>query len=75
MPRYTLRFFIEGGEPGGSEEIDCADDAEAINAVNDRADSRAIELWQGERMILWWPAGRHLPIRRRGGPRPPPFTH
>ncbi|MBV8684655.1 MAG: hypothetical protein JO111_17405 [Caulobacteraceae bacterium] len=70
MPLYTLRFFVQGDEPEGSEEIDCATDAEAINAVNDRADTRAIELWQADRMILWWPARRRLPTRRKG-PRTP----
>lgn len=70
MTLYTLRFFLDGDDPEGCEQIECADDGEAINAVNDRADSRAIELWQGDRMILWWPARRRVPSRRRG-PRAP----
>ena len=65
MPLYTLRFFVDGDEPKWSEDIECATDGEAINAVNDRADTRAIQLWQGERMILWWPARSRIPTRWR----------
>lgn len=72
VPLYTLRFFVDSDEPAASEEIECATDGEAINAVNDRGDSRAIQLWQGERMILWWPARPNLPTRRHR-PRAP-FT-
>jgi hypothetical protein len=67
VPCYTLRFFDDDGEPEETEEIDCASDAEAINAVNDRAETRSVELWLGERKILWWPA-RH-PRPRRSHPR------
>lgn len=72
MPLYTLRFFGDGDEPEATEEIDCATDGEAINAVNDRAEMRAVELWQGDRKILWWPA-RQVRPPRRPGPRTP-FT-
>jgi hypothetical protein len=68
VPLYTLHFFAEGDKPAGFEEIDCATDGEAINAVNDRDEDRAVELWQGERRILGWPAQRR-PSSRRRGPR------
>jgi hypothetical protein len=71
VSHYTLRFFGDGDESEGTEEIDCATDAEAINAVNDRAETRAVELWEGDRRILWWPARRRAPVRRPG---PRPFT-
>jgi hypothetical protein len=67
VSRYTLRFFGDGGEPQGTEEVDCESDGEAINAVNDRADPRATELWQANRRILCWPASQHRHARH---PRP-----
>jgi hypothetical protein len=70
VPLYTLHFFAEGDKPAGSEDIDCATDGEAINAVNDRAESRAVELWQGGRRILWWPAHRPLSPRRQRPHKP-----
>jgi hypothetical protein len=72
VARYTLRFFDEAHEPDGSEDLECASDGEAINAVNDRAETRAVELWLGARKILWWPARRPRPAARRrsGGGTP-----
>jgi hypothetical protein len=70
VPLYTLHFFAEGDEPAGSEEIDCATDGEAINTVNERAEDRAVELWQDGRRILWWPAKRRASPRRDGARTP-----
>jgi hypothetical protein len=69
VPRYTLRFFGDGDETVGIEEIDSATDAEAINAVNDKAETRPVELWQDDRKLLCLPARRREP--RRAGPRTP----
>jgi hypothetical protein len=66
VSRYTLRFFDTEGEPEGAEEIECASGAEAINTVNERAETRSVELWLANRKILWWPARQP---QRRPQPR------
>lgn len=66
---YTVHLFDTEGRPTSWEEMECASEAEAINATLDTADGRAVELWRGDRRLMWWPAVtnrvRPLPINPR----------
>ena len=69
MTRYTLSFSDTQGRATNVEELDCASDAEAINALHDRAWGRPAELWRGDDKILSLP-GRPRPHHPRvAGPR------
>jgi hypothetical protein len=66
---YSVHFFDGEGRETSWEEIECASDAEAINATLDAAAGRAAELWLGDRRLIWWPGEAHRsrpsPVRPR----------
>ena len=66
MLDYRLYFLDDAGHIQGVVELDCADDAEAVQVAQTYADGRAMELWRRAR----W-------IRRFTGREPPlqPTTH
>lgn len=72
---YSVQFFDGQGRQTAWEEIECASDAEAINAMLDAAAGRAVELWRGDRKLIWWPAEayrtRPSPMRQRPSRRMP----
>jgi hypothetical protein len=72
--RYTLFFLDSQGRTLRSETLDCATDAEAINALHDRGGSLRVELWREDQKILEL-AGGTPPRQRRGSPtrRSPPW--
>ena len=52
---YRL-YRLEGDRIREAESYECNDDAEAIVAALDRADGRAMELWEGARVVKKFPA-------------------
>jgi hypothetical protein len=56
VSRYTLSFLDEHGEALRSELLDCATEAEAINALHDRAGLHRVQLWLEDRTILELPS-------------------
>ncbi|MBV8681466.1 MAG: hypothetical protein JO111_01230 [Caulobacteraceae bacterium] len=74
MSRYTLSFLDDRGETLRSELLDCATEAEAINALHDRAGIHRVQLWLEDQTILEL-AGDARPRRpraahaRRSSPR------
>ncbi|HEY2048368.1 MAG TPA: hypothetical protein VGH03_03440 [Caulobacteraceae bacterium] len=65
---YSVHFFDGEGRETSWEEIECASDAEAINATLDAAAGRPAELWLGDRRLIWWPGE---PNRSRPSPARP----
>ena len=67
---YSIHFFDGDGRETAWEEIECASEAEAINAMLDASAGRGAELWLADRKLMWWPAdGRTRPQTAR--PRAP----
>ena len=52
---YRLYFF-EGPHIVHAVELDCADDADAVEVVAKHADGRAMELWRRARLVKQFPA-------------------
>ncbi len=57
------RFFIVGldGRIFHGVEAECFDDADALARARDRREPRAIEVWQGKRLVGRVPAHDELP--------------
>lgn len=53
---YSVHFFDGEGRESAWEEIECASEAEAINAILDASAGRGAELWLADRKLIWWPA-------------------
>jgi hypothetical protein len=68
---YSVHFFDGEGRETAWEEIECASDAEAINATLDAAAGRAAELWFGDRRLIWWPGETRRSRPSPGRPRAP----
>jgi hypothetical protein len=68
MGHYRLLFIDCDVDAGDGVDFDCSTDGEAINMSLDRADGRALELWSGERKILW--SAPTTPRARRTTPAP-----
>jgi hypothetical protein len=65
VSRYTLAFLDDRGEALRSELLDCATEAEAINALHDRVGLHRVQLWLEDRTILELP-GNPRPRRPHG---------
>jgi hypothetical protein len=63
MTRYTL-YLHDDRNVSIVEELACGSDGEAINAMNDRAQGRAAELWRDDHKIL----GRAADATAAGAP-------
>jgi hypothetical protein len=76
VSRYTVSFLDNYGEALRSELLDCATEAEAINALHERAGLHRVQLWLEDQTILELPENVR-PRRpqvchsRRSLPRPP----
>lgn len=57
MAYYRL-YLVEGGRFVGFEELEAADDIEALRLAERHHESRAVELWCGKRKVRSLPAGR-----------------
>jgi len=57
VPQYTLYFFDEAHRSTGFMEFESKDTATAIRVLEEHRTGKAVELWEGQRRILWWPAG------------------
>ena len=73
MTRYTLSFLDSQGRALQSESLDCATDAEAINALHDRRETRHVQLWRENQKILdvavdTRPRRQHVRHMRRSPP-------
>jgi hypothetical protein len=64
LAQYAIYFFDGEAASGDFDEFVCATDAEAINAMLDRAGGRPVELWSEGRKVLWWPGDPHACRRR-----------
>jgi hypothetical protein len=63
---YSVHFFDGEGRQTAWEEIECASEAEAINAMLDASAGRGAELWLTDRKLMSWPAdGRPRPTAPR----------
>lgn len=54
MPRYRIRFVDHGGHVFGTEEMVCADDAQAIEKareIHTHGIGNGYEIWQGARLV------------------------
>ncbi|HSZ53521.1 MAG TPA: hypothetical protein VK801_18285 [Caulobacteraceae bacterium] len=74
MSRYTLAFLDDHGEALRSELLDCATEAEAINALHDRAGLHRVQLWLEDQTILELP-GNPRPRQRHARRTSFPSTH
>ena len=54
MAGYRLYFLVDE-HIKHAVTFECDTDAEAISAVDDHADGRAMELWSGARMVRRFP--------------------
>lgn len=52
MSRYSVSFLDEHGEALRSELLDCATEAEAINALHERTGAHRVQLWLEDQAIL-----------------------
>ena len=52
MSRYSVSFLDEHGEALRSELLDCATEAEAINALHERVGAHRVQLWLEDQTIL-----------------------
>jgi hypothetical protein len=57
MAYYRL-YLVDGGRFVGIEEIEAADDIEALRLAEQRNESQAVELWCGKRKVRSLPAGK-----------------
>jgi hypothetical protein len=75
VTRYTLSFLDHHGRALRYEMVDCATEAEAINALHDCAGALRVELWLDDQKLLER-AGETLSRRPRGsrGRRNPPWA-
>jgi hypothetical protein len=48
---YRLVFLDSAGGPSRAVELDCDDDSQAIQVVQDHLIHDHMELWQGERLV------------------------
>jgi hypothetical protein len=48
---YYRLYLIENGRFVGFEEIEAADDADALRIAEQRNGTHAVELWCGKRMV------------------------
>jgi hypothetical protein len=55
MAYYRL-YYLEDGHIRRVLEIDCEDDASAMKIAEQRADGRAMELWELSRIVARWDA-------------------
>jgi hypothetical protein len=74
VSRYTLSFLNDQGEALRSELLDCATEAEAINALHDRAGLHRVQLWLEDQTILELP-GDSRPRRPRARRTLRPISH
>lgn len=51
MAGYRLYFTDNQGHIGHAIELDCRDDAHAIEMTEQHRDGRAMELWQRDRLV------------------------
>jgi hypothetical protein len=51
MPDYRLYFLGPQGRIAHVLEMECSDDAHAIEQAESHADGRAMELWRRARMV------------------------
>jgi hypothetical protein len=58
MPDYRLYFLDSDGHIKRAVELHCASDAEAIAAVEQHRDGRAMELWDRARVVRKFAATR-----------------
>jgi hypothetical protein len=64
VPRYRLYFMDEENHVGRALEFDCADDEEAILAIESHRDGHAMELWNRARRV------KSLPAQAEASPSP-----
>ena len=56
MPHYRIYHVVEGGHISTPPEIvECADEQEAIGKAAQAANGKAVELWEGARLIVRFP--------------------
>jgi hypothetical protein len=52
MPHYRIYFLKPSGEIVGAEEVECADDQDAVTTATTMMDKHpAVETWQQKRVI------------------------
>jgi hypothetical protein len=61
MPQYRIYLHDEFGRFRGVEDLDCADDRQAIATARQRAGAEEMELWDRGRFVTR--IGRSGPVR------------
>jgi hypothetical protein len=56
VPQYTLYFFDKAHRSTGFMDFESKDTAAAMRVLEEHRTGRAVELWVGQRRILWLPA-------------------
>jgi hypothetical protein len=59
MPDYRIYIVDGGGHFVGVQDLECADDQEAIRKSEQAANGRNVELWERGRFIARYPCRAH----------------
>jgi hypothetical protein len=72
MAHYRLYFMNEDGSIASGINLDCKREADLDKAVEERANWRPMEVWQGDRRVRSYPAtdpvSRRAAASRSNGP-------